>query len=300
MNNKRFRGIMPALPTAINQDSSFRPDAAEKLMNHLLKAPIRGFYINGGTGEGPVLPEKTRMENAELAVSVVHGRGVIINQIGAPDTQSAFALAEHAAKIGCDAISSLIPSYYFHYPVGRILDYFREIARISGLPVLVYANNLMTVEPYDFMRRVMEIPGVIGLKYTMPDYYQLQRISMLCEGDINVINGPDQTLLCGLAMGADGGIGTTYNLMPDRFCALYDAFRAGDIRRAQELQFSVNHVIAALRPYTSIPAVKAFFAMRGIDVGNTAYPGRVLTEEERTAFRAALEENGISCDPISV
>ena len=300
MNNKLFSGIMPAMITPINEDGTLRSAAAEQVIRWELTYPIRGFYINGATGEGPVLPEKTRMEMAELSVSLLRGRGVVINHIGAPDAGETLRLARHAREIGCDAVSSVLPNYFFKYPTDRILDYYKRIADAAALPVVVYANGLMNGNPYEFMRQAVEIPGVVGVKYTIYDYYEMHRICELNGGDINVLNGPDEMLLCGLAMGADGGIGTTYNLMPDRFCALYDAFRAGDIRRAQELQFSVNHVIAALRPYTSIPAVKAYFSMRGIDAGHTAYPGRILSAEEQTAFRAALEENGIPCDPIGI
>ena len=64
------------------------------------------------------------------------------------------------------------------------------------------------------MEKVLELPGVIGMKFTRNDYYELFRISRLQGGNINLLNGPDETLLCGLVMGADGGIGSTYNIMP--------------------------------------------------------------------------------------
>lgn len=294
MNNKLFTGIMPALITPMNDDGTLIRRAAEEVIDYEFRSPIKGFYINGATGEGPIISEKTRMEMAEIAVEKTKGRGCIINHIGAPDSNSAFRLAKHAAEIGCDAISSVLPNFYFKYNTPQILDYYKRIADIAGLPVVVYANGLMNQNPVDFMREVMNIDGVIGVKYTIFEYYDMHRICELNGGNINVLNGPDEMLLCGLAMGADGGIGTTYNIMPDWFCELYDAFRAGDIGKAQELQFRINRVIEILRRYpTIIPATKEVFRFRGIDVGHAAYPARVYSAKESAALRRELHEAGV-------
>lgn len=294
MTNKRFTGILPALITPIREDGTFLRRAAEEVIDYELRSPITGFYINGATGEGPVLSEKTRMEMAETAVEKLRGRGHIINHIGAPDTNAAFRLAKHAAEIGCDAISSVLPNFYFKYTTPQILDYYKRIADVSGLPIVVYANGLMNQNPVDFMREVMKIDGVIGVKYTIFDYYDMHRITELNGGNINVLNGPDEMLLCGLVMGADGGIGTTYNIMPGWFCELYDSYRAGQLEKAREVQFRINRVIEIIRRYpTSIPAVKEIFRYRGIDAGQAAYPARVYTAEESAALRRELQEAGV-------
>lgn len=292
-NNKRFSGIMPAMITPIDASNNFRAQAAEAVIRLLSTSPIRGFYINGATGEGPVLPEATRMEMAELSVDLMQGRGVIINHIGAPDMEQTLRLARHAQRIGCDAISSVLPNYFFKYPMDQVIDYYRRVADAAELPMIIYANGLMNVNPYDFMCEAIKIPGVIGVKYTIYDYYEMHRICELNGGNINVLNGPDEMLLCGLAMGADGGIGTTYNVMPDWFCTLYDAFRSGDFAKAQEMQFRINGVVEVLRRYSCISAVKSYFTMRGIDVGHAAYPGRVLKPEEEEDLRLTLCAAGL-------
>ena len=295
MSNKLFTGILPALITPIRDDGTFLRRAAEEVIDYEFRSPISGFYINGATGEGPVLSEKTRMEMAETAVEKAKGRGKIINHIGAPDTNSAFRLAKHASEIGCDAVSSVLPNFYFKYTAPQILDYYKRIADISGLPVVVYANGLMNQNPVDFMREAIKIDGVVGVKYTLFDYYDLHRITELNDGDINVLNGPDEMLICGLVMGADGGIGTTYNIMPDWFCELYAAYREGQLEKAREVQFRINRVIDIIRRYpTSIPAVKEIFRYRGIDAGQAAYPAKVYTPEESASLRRELQEAGVS------
>ena len=94
--------------------------------------------------------------------------------------------------------------------------------------------------------------------------------------------------------GADGGIGTTYNIMPDWFCSLYDAFRAGDLSRAQQLQFRINRVIEVLRRQPSIiAATKEVFRYRGIDVGPAAYPAYRYSAETSAVMQRQMRELGV-------
>ena len=294
MKNKLFCGILPALVTPADEDGNLLKDAAEKIIRSELESGIAGFYVNGGTGEGPVLPEKTRTEMAETVAACAGGKVKLIDHIGAPDIQAALRLAKHAGKAGFDAVSSVLPNFYFSYTVPQILDYFRRIADVSGLPVIVYANGLTNCDPVDFMDRAMRIDGVAGVKFTNYDYYAMHRICGLNGGDINVLNGPDETLLCGLVMGADGGIGTTYNIMPDWFCSLYAAYRAGDLEEARSYQFRINRVIDIIRAKgPSIPLVKEVFRLRGIDCGHAVYPARRYTAEESAELGRLLSDAGI-------
>ena len=136
----------------------------------------------------------------------------------------------------------------------------------------------------------MDVPNMIGLKWTSYDYFTMHRIKELRGGNINVINGPDECLLCGLTMGADGGIGATYNVMPKVFSKIYDSYKAGDLAAAQEAQFKANKLIALLIKFGVVVGIKDILDMLGFDCGYQVYPQKRFKDEERAAFRAALKE----------
>lgn len=232
------------------------------------------------------------MELAELAVDTIGKRAKIINHIGSPDTQSALRLARHAGQIGCDAVSSLAPNFIYRYSEQQVIDYYRRACDESGLPMLVYCTNLIGTDPVAFISKVIKVPGVIGLKYTMPDYYSMHRIVELNGGNINVINGPDETLLCGLIMGADGGIGSTYNLMGSWYVELYKAWKDNNIESARQKQFQINRVIEVLLAYGGTSAIKAALNAMGMDAGSSAYPAQPLNAEETSRLITALREVG--------
>ncbi len=297
MKNKLFSGIMPALITPVNEDNTLKTAAAEAIMRRELRAPITGFYINGATGEGPILPEKTRMEQAELAVDVCRGRGVVINHVGAPDMASALRLAKHACEVGCDAVASVVPNFFFKFNEACVLDYYRRLSDAAGLPVLVYVQGLLADDPYAFMTKAIQIDGVIGCKFTNFNFYAMRRITLLNGGDINVINGPDEMLICGLTMGADGGIGSTYNVIPAWYCALYDAFRAGDFAKARDWQYKIDRVVEILLSDGScIASVKAYFTKLGIDCGYAALPQLRLNEEQVGRLCSRLAAEGVEME----
>ena len=59
-------------------------------------------------------------------------------------------------------------------------------------------------------------------------------------------NGYDEIFASGLLAGADGGIGSTYNIMGWRYQGIVKALRSGDIAEAQRLQCECNKAIDLL------------------------------------------------------
>ena len=288
-NNVKFAGVMSALVSCVDENGNVLEDSMRRLMNWHLKEGLSGFYLTGGTGEGPVLQKKTRMKIAEIAKDEIRGRGKLIAHVGAIDLKTAVELARHAGKIGLDAVSS-VPPFFFHYGEPEIADYYRAIADASGLPVIMYASPLSGVNiTWDMVDRLMNIPGMIGVKWTSYDYFTMHRIKELRGGNINVINGPDECLLCGLNMGADGGIGATYNVMPKLFSQIYESFRAGRMEEARKAQYEANRLIEILLQYGVVCGIKDMLAMIGYDCGYQVYPQKRFSEEEQASFRSALK-----------
>ena len=297
MNNILFKGIMPALITPFNDNQEINMEAVFKLIDWQLACGVNGFYTCGRTGEGPALRVSTRKSMVEAAVEATKGRGVIINHIGASNILDVIELTKHSQKVGVNAISSLVPNYTANYTEDELVEYYKIIADNTDLPILVYATPTLNASDLSkLMLRLMQIPNVIGLKFTRNNYFELQQIKSLNDGNINVINGPDETLLCGLAIGADGGIGATYNLMPDWFVKLYTAFSAGDLAGAKEYQYKINQVIKILIKYSkngSLKAVKSALEMKGFQAGYAACPAGRFHADEAIALKADLEMAGI-------
>lgn len=293
MNRIMFRGIMPALITPVNGDGSLREEVTRKLVRDLSATGITGFYILGSTGEGVATDRERRMEFAEL-VREARPEGIsIIDHIGASDLATVKKLARHARRIGMDAISS-VPPFFFSYDEQGVLDYYRAMSDESeGLPLIVYAAPMAgPLLPVSTIEKMLDIPGFIGMKFTNPNYYLMSRYKKIDGGNINIFNGPDETCALGLMMGADGAIGSTYNIMPRTFVGIYNAVQAGDVREAMRLQHKADDLIEALLDYNVVEAVKVALTLKGYDVGDVTPPLPRMSDAQKAALTARLRELG--------
>ena len=145
------------------------------------------------------------------------------------------------------------------------------------------------------MASLLEIEQVQGIKYSSYDFFDMRTIiEMTAQREFNVLSGPDEMCLPALVMGANGSIGTTFNVMARQFVELYNSFQAGDLERAQTLQFEVNRVIRALLSVPLLAALKLVLSDMGFDCGLTRLPLRPLTAAEKDRLYAALAESPLA------
>lgn len=262
----------------------------EKLVSYNLKNGIKGFYVGGNTGECTVLPNKTRMQMLET-VKENAGDASIIAHIGAGHLDDTTTLLEHANSVGVDAISSLPPSLTSYYKPEEIIEYYKYLAKNSKSPVIAYVTPVLTCDPIWFAEEIMKIENVAGIKLTIPNYYIFEKMKLVNDGNINILNGPDECMLAGLIMGADGAIGTTYNLMPKTACAIYDNFMNGNIKEAQLHQHKLNRFIDTIVG-NNLSVWKSILSVMGIDAGYTVAPCIMPTEEKVNELIKRLESFG--------
>lgn len=284
---------MPALVTPLTEEERINVPVLQELLEYFIEKDADGFYIGGATGEGLALRTEERMILAEQSVAAVGGRKPCIIQVAATDFNDALALAKQAEAVGADAISATAP-LFFKYSEDDVYHYYKALADAVHIPVMIY-YNMSAGFPISaqFAARMFEVENITAIKWTCPDYYEMIRLKDLTHGEMNIINGPDQMLLMGLNAGADGGIGTTYNFMIERYQAIYKAFRAGDIAAAQAEQNRADRVIAALQKYTLIPATKAAMEGLGFAVGDATFPMKKYTVEEKKQIFADLKAAGL-------
>jgi N-acetylneuraminate lyase len=134
---------------------------------------------------------------------------------------------------------------------------------------------------------LLDHPRLVGVKHTSQNLYQLERLKQAAPQAL-VWNGFDEMFVGGMAMGADGAIGTTYNVMGDLFVAMRVAMLAGDLDTARALQRRANHVIDALIEVGVIPGTKAILKRMGVDCGTARAPFRPLTAAEEARMDACL------------
>jgi N-acetylneuraminate lyase len=286
---KNFKGIFPALLTPFREDGGINEDALRKLVSVNLAKGVAGFYVCGSTAEVFLLKPEERKRILEIVADEVKGKAAVICHVGAIGTDWSIEFARHAAALGVDALSS-VPPFYYPFSPGEILDYYRDIADAVDLPMVVYnipAFSGVTLGG-ERIKALREHKNIIGIKHTSMDLYQTPSMKRADPGLID-INGYDEIFLGGLSMGADGGIGSTYNLMAEKFTGIHRAFAAGRIDEARNLQTEANDVIRVLTGMGVFAAEKYLLGLQGIPFGSCRKPFKPLDEGEKRRLEEIFE-----------
>jgi N-acetylneuraminate lyase len=258
-----LHGIYPAFLTPLNEEKKFRPEVAISMLEYLLSAGVDGVYVAGTTGEGLLLPSSERRALVEAIAQVLPEDKKLFVHIGSQNIHDAMMLAEHAATHGAHAISSLPP----HGSSSQVLRYYETLARQSTLPLILYYFPKAAPHAFQNPQELLEIcdlPGIAGVKFTDFNFYLLQR---LVRRRKLVFNGYDEALAAGLLMGAQGGIGSTYNIMPQVYLEIYRAAQRSDWETARLWQMRANCVLETMLKYPFFPALRTLMKHIGFDCG---------------------------------
>lgn len=286
---QEFHGVYPALITPFDKKGGVNATVVKEIVDWHLGTGVSGFYVCGGTGEGLLLSTQERKRMLEATVRATSGRGKVIAHVAALDTATTIDLAKHAEENGAAAVSVLPPIYY---PVDSLalMEHYRLIAAATRLPLFVYHIPALTGKSMsvDEMQRLLEIPNIRGLKFSDYDHFTMHRIRLLRD-DLIVYSGNDEVFLSALNLGANGGIGLTYNFMPQVYVGIYRAFLADDIRRARELQWKACAMIDACFQVYGMGVAKAALQHLGFEVGEPRRPLRALTANEKGLIVERME-----------
>jgi N-acetylneuraminate lyase len=290
MITTKLRGIIPAVITPLDSDERFITGAYESLLEHVYSGGVHGIYVGGQTGEGLLQNVEQRKRITEASVRCSPGNKSVIVHVGAHTTAEAVELARHASRLKVTAISALpAPG---RYTFCEIRAYYEAIAKVSDVPVLVYyfPDAAPAIQTFDQILELCAIPNVVGLKFTDFDLYRLR---LLKQRGAVILNGRDEVLAAGLLMGADGGIGTFYNVVPSLFVELYQASQRNDWTTAVELQDRINRLIEITLRFPLFPAVKQMLTWMGIDCGPCIRPRASLTPAQCGQLRETLDRTSI-------
>lgn len=284
-------GVFSALITPLQADGSLNLDMLAPLAEFELAQGLHGFYVGGSTGEAFLQTAEERQAVLHTFARAVAGRARLIAHVGAIATDEAIRIAHAAADAGYDAISA-IPPFYYDFSAAEVLAHYRALADATPLPLVVYNFPAKSARPLTTadLLALLEHPKIIGVKHTSQNLYQLERLKAAAPHAV-VYNGFDEMFAGGVAMGADGGIGTTFNVMGRLFVEMYQALGQGDLPRAQALQTRANAVIDVLIEVGVFPGTKAMLKLLGVDCGVCRKPFAPLNAPQQAKVEAIVDSH---------
>lgn len=284
MFDNKFKGIFTALLTPFDKNGKVNEKELEKLVKFNLEKGANGFYVCGSTAEAFLLTKEERMQVLDIVRDAAQG-STLIAHIGSLNEADAAEMGQHAKKIGYDAVSSVAP-FYYKFSFDEIKNYYFRLADASALPMLVYhfpafsGVNMGVGE----MSKFLSDDRFLGIKYTSNDFFMMEQCKTAFPEKV-LYNGFDEMFLSGLAMGADGGVGSTYNFMADKFVRIRSLFAEGKIEQARAVQQEANRIITILCKVGVMQAEKEVLNQLGFDFGVCRHPFGEPTAEQKELIK---------------
>ena len=289
---KMLCGVVPATVTPFGADGGVDAGALLRLMRWNMGQGAESFFIGGSSAECFLLAHEERIQVFEAAAEL-RDEAFLTAHVGAIATREAADFARRAAALGYDAIAAT-PPFYYGFGSREVYAYYADIAQAAGMPVLIYNFPGNTNRPFDLSdpmtRRLFKSDFILGVKHTNQVVYQLERIKALNPA-LTVMNGYDETMVAGLALGADGSIGSTFNFMFPHYRRIYRLFMENRAEAAREMQIRANDIMVALCAAGLIPAIKYVLAEMGVPVGEPRRPFMALDEEAGKRVMEVVEAN---------
>lgn len=290
----KYQGIIPAFYACYDKKGEVSPEGAEALTRYMVKKGVKGVYVGGSSGECIYQSVAERKAILEAVMRAAEGKLTVIAHVACNNTADSMELAAHAQSLGVDAIAA-IPPIYFHLPEHAIAGYWNDISKaapdtdfvIYNIPQL--AGVALTMPLF---REMLKNPRVAAVKNSSMPVQDIQMFKMEGGEGFAVFNGPDEQLVSGLAMGADGGIGGTYAVMPELYLKIMEHVRAGEIERAREIQYEADRIIyemCACRGNLYAVMKEILRQREGLDLGGVRKPLPGLVPEDMPKVEQCAE-----------
>lgn len=280
----KYQGIIPAFYACYDEKGEVDEGRVEQLAEYMVRKGVKGVYVGGSSGECIYQSVDDRKRTLERVVRVSGGKLTIIAHVACNNTAESMELAAHAQSLGVDAIAA-IPPIYFHLPDYAIAEYWNDISSaapntdfiIYNIPQL--AGVALSMPLYHEM---LGNPRVIGVKNSSMPVQDIQMFKDVRGDDCVVFNGPDEQLVSGLAIGADGGIGGTYAAMPELYLRIKELVDAGEINKAREIQNDANRIIYEMcKCHGNLYAVmKEILKEQGLNLGGVRKPLASVNDQD--------------------
>ena len=290
----KYQGLIPALYACYDDNGAVSPERVEAFTEHLIQKGVKGLYVGGSSGECIYQSVADRKLVLEHVMKVAKGRITIIAHVACNNTADSMELGAHAESLGVDAIAA-IPPIYFRLPEHAIAQYWNDISSAAPNTEFIIYNipQLAGVSlTLPLLREMLKNPNVVGVKNSSMPVQDIQMFKMEGGKDFVVFNGPDEQLISGMVIGADGGIGGTYGVMPELYLKILELVKEAKIAEAQEIQYAADAIIYKMCSCRGnmYAVIKEIIKIReGLELGSVRKPLAALVPEDMPTVNACVD-----------
>jgi 4-hydroxy-tetrahydrodipicolinate synthase len=279
----KFEGIYTPVITPHCADGSIDRDALAAQIEHLISSGVHGLINGGSTGEYYAQSMDERKDMATFAKDAIGGRVPLIVGTVSVRTDDSIMMAEHAAKIGADALLVGSPPYSVPTERENALNAL-AIDRAADLPIMLYnyPSRMGIDMGEEFLDRIGRSRNFAAIKESSGD---INRVHLLARDypHIQMSCGMDDQALEFFAWGARSWVCAGSNFLPTEHIALWRACAVeGDFDKGRRIMSAMMPLMRVLEQGGKfIQAVKHGCEMAGQYAGPPRPPLHGLNKDDK-------------------
>lgn len=286
-----FSGVICAVVTPLGDDGRLDLDQFRALME-FQRAQSSGAFVLGTAGEGLWLGVDQWQAIAECALDYERPDFRVVLNCSAMGSDGTRELVSIAARLGAPRVACLPPLFYGSHSESTV-RHFDAVRRAAPEMTLYLYNNPArvgySVAPHVLARLISEC-GLSGVKDTGDSITRL--LDYMALGlPIELYTGSNVLLLSALAVGANGGVSTLANVVPELFQRVHSGFRAGELPAARCAQLAIVRLQQYISDLSLVAATKHLLRARGLAGGSPKFPTPPLTHAEIDSLRVRIQND---------
>ncbi len=286
---KDFGRVITAMVTPFHEDGSVNYEGAAELARHLVANGSDGLVVAGSTGEAATMTAEEKLKLFEVVLEAVGDRASVIAGTGSNDTMASVKFTQAAEKVGVHG--ALVVGPYYNKPTQEgFYQHFKTIAEATSLPIMLYnvpGRTASNIAP-ETVARLAEIPNIVAIKEASGNIEQATEIIRVTPADFKVYSGDDAMTLPLLAVGGEGIVSVAGHVVGNQIQTMIQAFLAGDIKKAQEINLAILPVFKAMFIVTNPIPVKTAVGLLGLPAGPLRLPLTAADDAVVAKLKAVL------------
>jgi len=283
-SRKKLAGVFPIGFSPFTEQDKLDLDGLAAQVRFCNRGGVHGFVWPQLASAWSTLSDKDRMDGTEAILSAGKGgRSALVIGVQAPDMAAITRYVRQAEKFGADAIICLPPSGISDEKT--LLDFYRQVGGLSGLPLFAQATGSMSVDLLIDM-----FHAIPTFRYVKDEAGEpLKRIGDLrrrTDDQLRVFSGMGvQTMITEMESGFSGHC--PYTNLADVYAAAYDLWHGGRKREAFDM-FGRIQAIGSMMPTNTMDILIA----RGVLKPGTRSRSAAATGKRATPLLSIEEIQG--------
>lgn len=303
---EKMRGIWAAALNPFGADLALDEAGLRSNIRHWIDdLEVRGLFVAGKQGEFWSMSLEERKRNMTVAVDECAGKAGTIMSISDQNIDTALELGRHAEACGADYVVVHAPMLSFCHDRSELLyQYYKRFCDELDIGIAMWSHpdSGYLMQPEE-CARIADLPNIVAIKYSVPrDMYV--RLTRMAGDRIQVSTSLEDDWLDNieelgwrlyLCSSPPYLLQTANDRRMHDYTELAFAGRFAEARKVRDSLEPVRDAIRRSKPPGKPTAFgKCWQELLGQVGGHVRPPMLELTEEERSAVRAAFAASGLT------